>query len=80
MQSDDMIATPFWRRSHYLDRMTLGDLAGAYFSHYTIITYLALTTAMAGLWLYHPAPPVETIAAAGLVVFAYPLVWYALHR
>jgi sterol desaturase/sphingolipid hydroxylase (fatty acid hydroxylase superfamily) len=80
MQSNDLVATSFWRRSHYLDRMTLGELAGAYFRHYAIIAYLALVAAMIGLWLYRPATLVETIAAIALVVIAYPLVWYALHR
>lgn len=80
MQSNDRVAASFWRRSHYLDRMTLGELATAYFSHYTIATYLTLMAAMIGLWLYHPAPVAETLAAAALVVFAYPLVWYLLHR
>lgn len=28
---------PFWERLHYLDRMTLRELAVAYFRHYTII-------------------------------------------
>jgi len=80
MQSNDKVAASFWRRSHYLDRMTLKELTGAYFSHYTIATYLALTAAMFGLWLYRPASPVQTIAATGLVIVTYPLVWYALHR
>lgn len=80
MQSDDMLATRFWRQSHYLDRMSLRDLAGAYFRHYAIVTYLILAAAMAGLWLYRPASPIPTAAAIALVVFAYPLVWYSLHR
>ena len=31
---------PFWKRSHYLDRMTFRELVVAYFQHYTIMTYL----------------------------------------
>jgi len=80
MQSDEMLATPFWRRSHYLDRMTLRDLAGAYFRHYAIVTYLLLAGAMVGLYVYRPASPIQTAAAITLVVQAYPLVWYSLHR
>ena len=34
---------PFWKRRHYLDRMTLRELIVAYFQHYTIMAYLALT-------------------------------------
>ena len=40
---------PFWQRSHYLDRMSFGQLVGAYFQHYTIIAYLTLAAASAGL-------------------------------
>ena len=37
----DQADLPFWKRSHYLDRMTLRQLVVAYFQHYTIMTYLA---------------------------------------
>jgi len=57
MQSDEMLATPFWRRSHYLDRMTLRDLAGAYFRHYAIVRYLLLTAATTALFVYRQAEP-----------------------
>ena len=33
---------PFWKRSHFLDRMTLKGLITAYFQHYTIIAYLGV--------------------------------------
>ena len=65
MHSDDMVATTFWRRSHYLDRMTLGELVHAYFRHYTIMTYLTLTAAAIVLWAFRPASAAQTIAAAG---------------
>ena len=35
----------FWTRSHHLDRMTFRELVVAYFQHYAIVTYLALTGA-----------------------------------
>lgn len=60
--------------------MTLGELVGAYFGHYTILCYLALTTASIGVWLWRPAPPLPTLATILLVTLCYPLVWYALHR
>ncbi|MES1971850.1 MAG: sterol desaturase family protein [Pseudomonadota bacterium] len=70
----------FWRRSHHLDRMTLGELVRAYFSHYAIIAYLLLTAVSIGVWAWRPAGPVPTVAAIALVVLAYPLIWYVLHR
>jgi len=70
----------FWKRSHHLDRMTLGELVAAYFGHHAIIAYLALTAASIGLWVWRPASPLQTAAAILLVVLAYPLVWYVLHR
>lgn len=80
MQPNNLAAAGFWRRSHYLDRMTLRELAGAYFRHYAILTYLALTGVMIGVWLYQPAPLARTTAVICLVVLAYPLIWYVLHR
>ena len=70
----------FWRQSHHLDRMTLGELVAAYFGHYAIIAYLVLTAASAWVWLWRPAPLLPTLTAMLLVVLAYPLVWYLLHR
>lgn len=72
--------TPFWRRSHHLDRMTLRELVIAYLQHYTILTYLLLAAAMAVVAANHPAGALPTFAAVALVVLAYPLVWYGLHR
>jgi len=69
-----------WSRSHYLDRMTLADLWGAYFRYPAILAYLALTFASVGVWLRFPASGLRTGLAIGAVVLAYPLAWYALHR
>jgi len=80
MHSDDMVATTFWRRSHYLDRMTLGELVHAYFRHYAIMTYLTLTGAAIALWAFRPASAAQTIAAVALIIMVYPLIWYVLHR
>ena len=70
----------FWQRSHNLNRMTFGELVRAYLGHYTILTYLGLTAASVGVWLWHPAAALPTLASAMLVMLAYPLVWYVLHR
>jgi sterol desaturase/sphingolipid hydroxylase (fatty acid hydroxylase superfamily) len=69
-----------WNRSHYLDRMTLKELWIAYFQYPAIIAYLALTLVSAVVWDLYPATALQTLAAAGVTVLAYPLVWYALHR
>ena len=67
-------------QKHRLDKMGLGDLAAAYFAHYTILTYLALamaaiasSTSLATGW----GEPVAGVAAALLV---YPIAEYGLHR
>ncbi len=71
---------PFWKRSHYLDRMTLRQLIYAYFQHYTIVAYLVVAgAALVVTGLYPPALPRGGAAiVAALVV--YPLVWHLLHQ
>jgi sterol desaturase/sphingolipid hydroxylase (fatty acid hydroxylase superfamily) len=80
VQTEVQVTVRFWQRAHHLDRMTLRALIAAYFQHYTILAYLLLTAAMIGLYALHPAPILPTLTVIGLVVLAYPLVWYALHR
>lgn len=80
MNSESPPSASIWRRSHHLDRMTFGELLRAWFSHYAVITYLVLITAMAALWGAYPATTFQTIASIALIVLAYPLIWYALHR
>lgn len=69
-----------WRRSHYLDRMTLKDLWLAYFQYPAIIGYLALTAVSLAVFARYPATLAQTVASAAVVVVLYPLVWYCLHR
>ena len=69
-----------WKRSHYLDRMTLRDLWIAYFQYPAIIGYLLLTAASVVVYARTPAGLAETLASVGAVLLAYPLVWYCLHR
>jgi len=76
----EVITGGIWRRSHYLDRMTLKELWVAYFQYPAILAYLALALLSVGIWFEYPASGVATAAAAGVIVLAYPLVWYALHR
>lgn len=70
----------FWKRSHYLDRMTLGQLVSAYFQHYTIIVYLTLSAACLGMFALFPAPWPRALGAVAAAVVVYPLVWHLLHQ
>lgn len=71
---------PFWKRSHYLDRMTFRELVIAYFQHYTILAYLSIAAACALVWWFNPASPGPTLGAIGAAVLVYPLVWHLLHQ
>ena len=76
----DQSRLPFWKRSHYLDRMNLRELVVAYFQHYTIVAYLTITALCAVALVWFPVTPLAALGAAlaGLVV--YPLVWHLLHQ
>lgn len=76
----DQAELPFWKRSHYLDRMDFRQLVVAYFQHYTIMTYLALTAACVALFVLWPAGPVATLGATAAAVVIYPLAWHLLHQ
>lgn len=73
-------APRFWERTHHLGRMGLRDLLKAYFTHYAVIVYLALASLSLAGWTSWPAALMPTLASVLLVVVAYPLVWYVLHR
>ncbi len=78
--SADQSDLPFWKRSHYLDRMTLGQLIVAYFQHYTIITYLGLVALCVVAFTFYPASFWGTVFSAAAAFFVYPLVWHLLHQ
>src|SRR5918993_501336 len=71
---------PFWKRSHYLDRMTLRDLVAAYFQHYTIVAYLSIAALCVIVWAIYPAGVWQTLGAIAAAVFFYPLGWHLLHQ
>ena len=71
---------PFWKRSHYLDRMSLGELVVAYFQHYTIIAYLLIAAISVAAFAIYPATPVQTLGAIAAALFMYPVVWHLLHQ
>ena len=70
----------FWKKSHHLDKMTFRELVVAYFQYPAIIAYLLLSFVAIGLFVWQPAPLVQTIASIVLASLLYPLVWYMLHR
>jgi len=76
----DQSDLPFWKRSHYLDRMDLRGLVHAYFQHYTIIAYLALAALCVAGFVWRPAAALPTAIAFAAGVAVYPLVWHLLHQ
>jgi sterol desaturase/sphingolipid hydroxylase (fatty acid hydroxylase superfamily) len=76
----DQDQLPFWKRSHFLDRMTFGQLVGAYFQHYTILVYLAIAALCIVGYAFVPASPLRTLGAIAAAVVIYPLVWHLLHQ
>ena len=75
-----MTSSDLWNRSHYLDRMNLRELTVAYFRHGAIRAYLVLCVASVLAFARWPSAPLPTVMSIGLVLLAYPLVWYVLHR
>lgn len=71
---------PWAGRKYFLDKMTMRDLVGAYFTHYAIMAYLVLSVATGAYALTAGGDPLRLALAALLVVPVYPLAWYALHR
>ena len=80
MKTEQTLRTGFWNRSHYLDRMTLKELTVAYFQYPAIIAYLTLAVVSAGVYVWRPAAPVQTLASIAIAILVYPLAWYVLHR
>jgi sterol desaturase/sphingolipid hydroxylase (fatty acid hydroxylase superfamily) len=70
----------FWNKSHHLDRMTFRELVVAYFQYPAIIAYLVVSAAAIGVYVWHPASLVQTVASVLVAAMLYPLVWYVLHR
>lgn len=80
MKTEQTLRTGFWNRSHYLDRMTLKELTVAYFQYPAIIAYLMLAVVSAGVYVWRPTAPVQTLASIAIAILVYPLAWYVLHR
>ena len=76
----DQSGLPFWQRTHYLDRMNLRELTIAYFQHYTIIVYLAISAAGIAVYALYPTTGLRTLGAIAAAAVVYPLVWHLLHQ
>jgi hypothetical protein len=73
----DQSHLPFWKRSHYLDRMTMRDLVAAYFQHYTIIAYLTVVALCIVGFVMWPATLWQTAPSIGAAALAFTLVvWH----
>lgn len=70
----------FWNRSHYLDRMSFGELVAAYFQHYTIVSYLVLAAVSIAVYFWQPAAALPTALSILAAALIYPLVWHLLHQ
>jgi len=66
--------------SYQLDKMSLGDLVKAFFTHYSIQAYLVLAAASIAAALYTMQAAWQPLLAAAVTVAVYPLVEYLVHR
>ncbi|MEK0085923.1 sterol desaturase family protein [Benzoatithermus flavus] len=67
-------------REYRLDRMTLRELVIAYFTHYSIMVYLALAVIAIVLAVRVAPNWWQPLLGVGLVFLVYPFAEYALHR
>lgn len=67
-------------KRHYLNKMTVRDLIGAYFQYYAIQGYLIIGAVSTYFALANMADPVRTLASAVAAVLMYPLAWFLIHR
>ncbi|MCZ6605334.1 MAG: sterol desaturase family protein [Alphaproteobacteria bacterium] len=67
-------------RRYYLDKMTLSELISAYATYPAIETYAALFVVGACVTAALAQTYLALVAAVLATGFAYPLIWYGLHR
>ena len=72
--------SPWHGQKYFLDRMSLGDLTVAFFTHYSILVYLGLAALSVGYAVATATAWTRPALAALTVVILYPFVEYALHR
>ena len=70
-----------WKgKKHYLDKMTLPELVVAYFCYPAIQTYLFLAVISGGATIYFFEEFLPVLFSVAVVIAAYPVAWYLLHR
>ena len=67
-------------RKYFLNKMTLGELIVAYFTHHSILSYLVLIAASLWVAVGYATGPWGPLAAAAVIALIYPLVEYLMHR
>lgn len=75
-----MFRRGFWKKKHYLNKMTLRELVIAFFQYYAIQAYIVV--GLAGIWLAvtNATALLPNLLAVGAAILIYPLVWFLLHR
>ncbi len=75
-----MFRQGFWKKKHYLNKMTLRELVFAYFQYYSIQAYILV--GLAGIWVAvtNATALLPNLMAVAAAVLIYPLVWFLLHR
>ena len=71
---------PWAERKYFLDKMTLGELILAFFTHYSIQVYLLLAGIGIGVAVWAAESFWQPARAVLLVALLYPLVEYLIHR
>lgn len=80
MRANISTAGGLWRRSHYLNRMSMKELVVAYFQHPAVLVYLALALVSMAIATAYPISPLRLVAAVVAAAVLYPLAWYGIHR
>jgi hypothetical protein len=71
---------PWSEKTYFLDKMSLGDLVRAFFTHYSIQAYMVLAIVATAISLYLMTSVWQPLVAAVVTVALYPLVEYIAHR
>jgi sterol desaturase/sphingolipid hydroxylase (fatty acid hydroxylase superfamily) len=71
---------PWSDKAYFLDKMSLGELTRAFFTHYSIQAYIVLAAVATGISLYVMTSFWQPLVAALVTVAVYPLAEYLIHR
>ncbi len=70
----------FWTQNYRLDKMSMNDLWYAYFTHYTILSYLLLAFISGVMMFINMTSLLDVLLPALAAIILYPFAWYGLHR